>query len=193
MKENKSIWTSIVGVITSIFAFLGIVSCCAMPIVAGILSLMGIGASQLSFFEEYKWWFIAISIVCLVWGFIQLYGKKKSGSCSCCSNNKNKDKDSKSSGQTIAKIFLWIGTTLTAFVIIYNLSSDKTTSSCCPGQVEQSVQTGCCGNAEDETEIEFENQSSAQSCCGETNNEETNNSKSNCSSNSSECPTSCCK
>ncbi len=189
MKQNKSIWTSIAGYITSIFAFLGIVSCCGMPIVAGLLSLLGIGASQLSFFEEYKWWFIAISIVCLVWGFIQLYGKKKSCCCSCGSDNQDDGK--KSSKQALAKLFLWIGTVLTAYVIIYNLSSDKASSSCCPAKFEHSVQPGCCGSADDEAEIEFENHSSAPSCCGESKIEESKNSANDCDNNCSAYPSPC--
>ena len=32
-----------------------------------------------------KWWFIAVSIVFLLWGFVQIYGKKRScGNCSKC-------------------------------------------------------------------------------------------------------------
>lgn len=174
MSKNKSIWASIVGVLTSILAFLGIVSCCGMPIIAGVLSLLGIGASQLSFFAEYKWWFIVLSIVCLTWGFVQLYGKKNSCCCSCGTDNSNKD--TKSSKQLVAKIFLWIGTLLTAFVIIYNLSAGTSPSdSCCSEESSIPVQSGCCSATADETEIEFENRSSAPSCCGSDEGADTKN------------------
>ena len=50
MDKKKTIWSGITGVVASVLAFLGVVSCCGMPIIAGILATVGIGASQLSFF-----------------------------------------------------------------------------------------------------------------------------------------------
>ena len=50
MSDKKTIWSVIAGILSSVFAFLGIVSCCGMPILAGVLAALGIGASQLSFF-----------------------------------------------------------------------------------------------------------------------------------------------
>ena len=48
----------IASVISPLLALLGVISCCGLPILAGILATLGIGASQLSFFAEYKGWFI---------------------------------------------------------------------------------------------------------------------------------------
>ena len=54
MSDKKTIWSVIAGILSSVFAFLGIVSCCGMPILAGVLAALGIGASQLSFFADEK-------------------------------------------------------------------------------------------------------------------------------------------
>lgn len=54
MSNTKTIWSVIAGLLSSVFAFLGIVSCCGMPILAGVLAALGIGASQLSFFVEFR-------------------------------------------------------------------------------------------------------------------------------------------
>lgn len=45
MSNTKTIWSVIAGLLSSVFAFLGIVSCCGMPILAGVLTALGIGAS----------------------------------------------------------------------------------------------------------------------------------------------------
>lgn len=49
MDKKKTIWSGITGVVASVLAFLGVVSCCGMPIIAGILATVGIGASQVLF------------------------------------------------------------------------------------------------------------------------------------------------
>ena len=52
MNQRKTIWATVAGIFSSILAFLGVVSCCGMPILAGILATLGIGASQLRFFRS---------------------------------------------------------------------------------------------------------------------------------------------
>ena len=66
MSNKKTVWSTVAGILSSVLAFLGIVSCCGMPILAGILAAFGIGASQLSFFAEYRGWFIGFAIVSLL-------------------------------------------------------------------------------------------------------------------------------
>lgn len=44
----------IASVLSPILALLGVISCCELPILAGILATLGIRASQLSFFAKYK-------------------------------------------------------------------------------------------------------------------------------------------
>lgn len=139
MNKKKTIWSGITGVIASVLAFLGVVSCCGMPIIAGILATVGIGASQLSFFAEYRGWFIAFAIVSLIYGLHQAYFKKKS----CCCTEDASEQSQKGSG-TVSKIFLWIGAVITALALFMETPESDTSNSsgCCP--VEE---TECCGEA----------------------------------------------
>lgn len=173
MSKSKSLWTSVAGVVTSILAFLGIVSCCGMPIIAGILSLLGIGASQLSFFAEYRWWFVTLSVICIAWGFFQVYGKKKTDCCSC--DDGKTDNNIKATKQVAAKIILWIGLLLTAFIVAYNLLQTEQPTSCCPSVTKKQTQSEFCGSSSEESEIEFENHSSAPTCCNSEESPNTSN------------------
>jgi len=80
MRRKSNVVFLLTGFISSIFSFLGIVTCCGLPIIAGALAWLGIGASQLEFFAKYQIWFIAIAVIALLFGFYQLYFnvKKKS-------------------------------------------------------------------------------------------------------------------
>ena len=77
MSKSGTIWTMIASVLSPILALLGVISCCGLPILAGILATLGIGASQLSFFAEYKGWFIGFAIISLLFGFIKHISRKK--------------------------------------------------------------------------------------------------------------------
>ena len=70
MSNKKTVWSTVAGILSSVLAFLGIVSCCGMPILAGIFAALGIGASQLSLFAEYRGWFIGFT---LVWFLSELF------------------------------------------------------------------------------------------------------------------------
>lgn len=114
MSNKKTIWSGIVGIFSSILAFLGVVTCCGMPIVAGVLVTFGIGASQLEFFAAYRWWFIAIAVVALIIGFYQSYIRK----CDCsCGNGNTEDARKRKRAVTVQRIFLWIGVAAVAFAI----------------------------------------------------------------------------
>lgn len=52
-------------------------TCCGLPILAGVLAWLGIGASQLEFFARYQIWFIAIAVIALLFGFYQLYFRER--------------------------------------------------------------------------------------------------------------------
>lgn len=164
-KNSKSLWASVVGAHSSVLAFFGIVSCCGMPIIAGALSVLGIGASQLSFFATYKWWFVVLSAVCLIWGFIRIYSKGGGCGCSCGESSQ----DNRKSGQTAAKVLLWAGAAMTVFVIFYNLSSStpgNAETQCCPATTVQAESSECCGTATDEdVKIDLENSSASSPCC----------------------------
>lgn len=159
MSDKKTIGSVIAGVLSSVFAFLGIVSCCGMPILAGVLAALGIGASQLSFFAEYKGLFIAFAILSLIYGFYQAYFKKGK---SCCVSSDTKEKAKKKS--VLPKVFLWIGTIITLLVLFME-TPENAASECCPSQVLNSCDSecniensGCCSSSS-------ESQQTSGECC----------------------------
>jgi hypothetical protein len=161
MNKKKTIWSGITGVVASVLAFLGVVSCCGMPIIAGILATLGIGASQLSFFAEYKGWFIAFAIISLIYGFYQAYFK---GTKSCCASSDSETKEKKKS--VLPKVFLWIGTIITLVALFTETpeSSGSSASGCCPSQVSSSCTSGC--NTENSGCCPISgNQQDAGKCC----------------------------
>ena len=89
MGKSGTIWSMIASVISPLLALLGVISCCGLPILAGILATLGIGASQLSFFAEYKGWFIGFAIISLLFGFYQVYFKKETCGWNECFRNKS--------------------------------------------------------------------------------------------------------
>lgn len=93
------------GALSSLLALLGVVSCCGMPILAAILAALGIGATQLSFFAQYRGWFIGFAIASLLFGFWRAYFRKRPA---CCTSSKT---------TFVQKAFLWMGTILLAWVI----------------------------------------------------------------------------
>lgn len=141
MDRRKTIWSGITGAIASVLAFLGVVSCCGMPILAGGLAALGIGASQLSFFAEYKGWFIAFAIIALIYGFYQAYFRSAKNCCASSSESDTKEKKR----SILPKVFLWIGTfiTLAALFTATPENSDASASGCCPSQVSSSCTSGC--------------------------------------------------
>ncbi len=97
MSKKSALGATSVGVLSSLLAFLGFVSCCGMPILAGILSSIGVGATQLSFFAEYQPYFLLLSIISLGFGFWSLYFRRSGSGCcapqptktdSCCTPKK---------------------------------------------------------------------------------------------------------
>lgn len=117
MRRKSNVVSLIVGFFSSIFAFLGIVTCCGLPILAGALAWLGIGASQLEFFASYQIWFIAIAVIALLFGFYQLYfrTKKNQNKKECCSNeNEIKSKN------VFQKILLWTATLILLLMLVLN-------------------------------------------------------------------------
>lgn len=136
MNKLKTIGSTVVGVFSSVLAFLGLVTCCCLPILAGILASIGIGASQLSFFAEYRIYFIALAILSLLFGYYQLYFKKQKNCCdstgndlsekrnSCCTDQVE-EKQNRPKSQKFQKIFLWIGTVIVAATLIGGNNMDN--------------------------------------------------------------------
>lgn len=112
----KSILSTVASVLSSVLAFLGIVSCCGMPVVAGILATLGIGASQLDFLSEYREWFIVCAVGFLLYGFYSAYFKK-SDNCSCCSANNDNELRKRKRSTLIQRSILWLGTIITIAVL----------------------------------------------------------------------------
>ncbi len=88
MSKSKIVGATGVGILSGLLASLGFVTCCGFPIIAGVLSAVGIGASQLSFFAEYQPYFLLFAIISLGVGFWMLYFRS-SKSSSCCAPQSN--------------------------------------------------------------------------------------------------------
>lgn len=91
MSKSKIIGATSVGIASSLFASLGFVTCCGFPIIAGLLSAVGIGASQLSFLAQYQEYFLLFAILSLGFGFYNLYFKQDSSSCGCSGSTEESD------------------------------------------------------------------------------------------------------
>lgn len=161
MSKKTVLGTTSVGVLSSIFAFLGVVSCCGMPIVAAILAWLGIGASQLSFLAEYRSLFIGISIIALLVGFWQTY-LKQGGSCcttttSCCTEESSCStaetsccagvpQEVKPKSNRVQKIVLWVGAALIISLLITGNETTPEPDEALPAASlhHESKPTGCC-------------------------------------------------
>ncbi len=139
MSKKSVVGASSAGILSTVFASLGMVSCCGMPIIASILATVGIGASELSFFSEYQPYFITVSVVAIAYGFWTLYFRnpKKTSCCasssSCC--------ESRPKRKIWPHIILWIAAASVAYVLCLSPESPKpassdaatpATDSCCP-------------------------------------------------------------
>lgn len=148
MSKSKTLGAMIVGVLSSVLAFLGLLGCCGLPIIAGFLALLGIGASQLSFLEAYRWWFIGLAAISLLFGFYQVYFKKSN--CCCVEDNRGccSEEPKKPASSLFQKTTLWIGAVAIVVLLVMGLTGNKgaVTSSgdgCCPVEQEQPA-TDCC-------------------------------------------------
>ncbi len=180
MNKKKLVTTSLVGLLSSVLAFLGIIGCCGFPLLAAFLAWFGIGASQLSFFSEYQHLFTGIAIVALIYGFYTVYFKQTSSENTndCCTAEGQIDGDelscctpSKGSGK-VAKIMLWIGVVAvlsTFFMDRGNSQASVAEQGCCPVDVvepvvEKPVSNSCCPGPSSE-EAEQDQAPEKTSCC----------------------------
>lgn len=143
MNNKKTIWSGITSAFASILAILGMISCCGVPILAGILATIGIGASQLSFFAKYRGYFLLFAIIALIYGFYQAYFKKKSACC--CNTEGNEGSNCKKAKTIWPQICLWIGTAATLLALFMGNTDNATpqSSKCCPTQDTTTCSTGC--------------------------------------------------
>lgn len=163
MGKSGTIWSMIASVISPLLALLGVISCCGLPILAGILATLGIGASQLSFFAEYKGWFIGFAIISLLFGFYQVYFKKET--CGCGTNVSETNLKRRSKSKSFQK-FLWLGVAILVFVLFIGNKNQTVQSNesggCCPANTQsvQPEEKKCCG-----TQPQPEQE---ESCCDTT-------------------------
>ena len=150
MSKKSVIGTTSVGVLSSLLAFLGVVSCCGLPVIAGILAWLGIGASQLSFFAEYRPIFIGIAIVSLLFGFWQVYFKKKSSCCSttsCCGTPAEAEDKPQAKSSIVQQIFLWIGAIVVILMLVLgeqNAPIEQTSNAISPqNELQSESSPGC--------------------------------------------------
>jgi len=113
MKKKNIVTSSIIGLLSSALAVLGMVGVCGFPLLAAFLAWFGIGASQLSFLSEYQSLFTATAIIALLYGFYTLYFKKSAGNSSaCCGNdeidNRTSCRNVSTHSNKLAKAMLWI-------------------------------------------------------------------------------------
>jgi nitrate reductase NapE component len=113
MRQKYSVIPASTGIISSLLAFLGIISCCAFPILAAVLAWFGIGATQLNFFADYQYYFLAFAAMSLIYGFYIVYLKNSESDCCNVQNSKRKSK-------LLSKIFLWIGLVAIITVFVYS-------------------------------------------------------------------------
>jgi len=119
MRQKGSVVPALTGIISSLLAFLGVVSCCAFPILAAVLAWLGIGAGQLQFFADYQYYFLAFAAISLIYGFYIVYFKKSKSDCCNAQNSKPKSK-------LLSKIFLWIGLVAIITVFLYSFYNGPT-------------------------------------------------------------------
>ncbi|MGL4944328.1 MAG: hypothetical protein ACRC46_14195 [Thermoguttaceae bacterium] len=156
MKNSNPFFATLAGILSSGLVLLGMVTCCGMPLLAGILAAVGVGASQLSFLAKYQGMFMGIAIASLMFGFYQAYFAKKASCCGgateepqgccCCASDATASTVPKPSRfLQYQKIFLWIGAAVVGAVLVFSGNSSTTNntdadSSCCP----DSSPTSCC-------------------------------------------------
>ncbi|MCT4637904.1 MAG: MerC domain-containing protein [Bacteroidales bacterium] len=165
MNKKNVVTSSLVGLLSSVLAFLGIISCCGFPLIAAFLAWFGIGASQLSFFAEYHTLFTVLAVVALIYGFYIIYLKKDKGSC--CDTESQKEQSSccdpkKKRSGWLAKSMLWIGVIAvisTFFMDNKPAETPQTTDKCCTTVTKKEPitiqkESSCCTTNKDETKHE---------------------------------------
>lgn len=147
MNRKNEISTSLVSFLSSVLAYLGIVTCCGFPLVAASLAWLGIGASQLHFLSQYQWLFTSIAIMSLIYGFYTVYFENlNQQEFSNCCGDEAKEKDTvacsnqKGNSKWLAKAMLWIGLVLvtSSFFIGSQPNKHEASSTVCCTEEETS-------------------------------------------------------
>ena len=114
MGKSGTIWSMIASVISPLLALLGVISCCGLPILAGILATLGIGASQLSFLQSIKVGLLALPSSPYSLAFIKFISKRNLWMWNECFRNKS---EKTFQIKVFQKFFLWLGVAILVFVL----------------------------------------------------------------------------
>ncbi|GAF04349.1 hypothetical protein [Saccharicrinis fermentans] len=129
MKKKNTTPSVIIGLLSSLFAFLGMISVCGFPLLAAFLAWFGIGASQLGILSEYQPIFMTIAIIALLYGFYTIYFKKAHASTNCGKTNVQTETSCNSAplkSRWVAKAMLWIA----ALAIVSTYFMNTNTNMC---------------------------------------------------------------
>lgn len=146
----KKITSSITSIFSSVLVVLGLATCCGTPILAAIVSFLGIGTSQISFLSEYQPLFLFIAVISLLIGFYQVYFKKPSNCCSTektsCNTEIKKEEKTKNSFY-FHKIMLWIAAIIVSFMLFKTkaISNNSQEKQSCPSNEKEEVIKCCTG------------------------------------------------
>ncbi|MGL6195671.1 MAG: hypothetical protein ACRC2T_12715 [Thermoguttaceae bacterium] len=142
--KSNTLLATIAGIGSAGLVFLGMVTCCGMPLLAGILATVGVGASQLSFFAKYQGVFMGIAIMSLMFGFYQAYFARKSSCCggtptnpqNCCAAETDESAVTPKSSrfQQFQKVFLWIGAAIVGAALVFSGSKSTTGTTDTPSE-----------------------------------------------------------
>lgn len=161
MSKKNLVTTSLVSLLSSTLAFLGIIGCCGFPLIAAFLAWFGIGASQLGFFADYQTIFTSVAITSLIYGFYTIYFKKSIAKSEndCCKVNiieegtiESSCSTSKPSSNVFAKSLLWLAAFAVGSSFFMNDSNatggENSESNCCVvenvQEVEEAKTSPCC-------------------------------------------------
>lgn len=127
MKRNrKNVLTgSIVSLLSTALASLGMISVCGFPLLASFLAWFGIGASQLSFLSDYQYLLKGIAIIALVYAFYVVYFKKNKSDINDdpCNTKTNSNNKCKGSFNYIVKSMLWLASI--AIILSFFVGNDN--------------------------------------------------------------------
>jgi len=137
MKKKNLVTSSIIGLLSSALAFLGVVSVCGFPLLAAFLAWFGIGASHLEALSEYQSLFTGVAVLALCYGFYTVYFKQRQGCASAGCQDEGASPESScspSSGRSrgLAKLMLWVAAIAILATFFVGQEADPSSESCRP-------------------------------------------------------------
>jgi len=182
MSKKNLVTTSLVSLLSSTLAFLGIIGCCGFPLIAAFLAWFGIGASQLGFLAEYQTVFTLVAVLSLIYGFYIIYFKKSvdKTKSDCCSVDiveegvlESACSTKQPSSNLFAKALLWLAVFAVGFSFFMKdsqeTSGEISESKCCPventPEIDVVKSTSCCEQTPSEESSEKQAVLEESNCC----------------------------